>query len=117
MRYMLLIYINEDNYQAASKDAATQMTAAYFAYTDAMKEAGVWLGGGRLRPTSMATSVRFQDGQKKVLDGPYADTKEQLGGYYMIEAPDMDAALSWASRCPGAQHGTIEVRPIWDYAE
>jgi hypothetical protein len=117
MRYMLLIYINEDDYQTASKDAATKMTASYFAYTDAMKEAGVWLDGGRLRPTSMATSVRFQDGQKKVLDGPYADTKEQLGGYYMIEAPDMDAALSWAARCPGAQYGTIEVRPIWEYTE
>jgi hypothetical protein len=122
MRYMLLIYINEGNYQGASKDAATKTMAAYLAYTDAMKEAGVkeagvWLDGGRLRPTSMATSVRFRDGQKKVLDGPYADTKEQLGGYYMIEAPDMDVALSWASRCPGAQYGTIEVRPIWEYPE
>jgi len=117
MRYMLLIYINEDDYQAASTEAATKMTAAYFAYTDAMKEAGVWLDGGRLRPTSTATRVRFQDDQKKVLDGPYADTKEQLGGYYMIEAPDMDTALSWASRCPGAQRGTIEVRPMWEYAE
>lgn len=117
MRYMLLIYINEGDYQAASKEAAAQMTAAYFAYTDAMKEAGVWLDGGRLRPTSTATRVRFQEGQKKVLDGPYADTKEQLGGYYMIEAADMDAALSWAARCPGAQRGTIEVRPMWEYTE
>ena len=70
-------------------------------------------GGNRLRPTAEATTVRVKGGKTEVLDGPYADTKEQLGGYYMIDVPDLDAALSWAARCPSASNGTIEVRPIW----
>jgi hypothetical protein len=113
MKYLLLIYGNEAGMQAASKDAVTQMSAAYIAYTQAMIKAGVHVGGERLRPTSSASTVRVADGKTNVLDGPYAETKEQLGGYYMIDVPDLDAALSWAARCPGASHGTIEVRPIW----
>jgi hypothetical protein len=93
------------------------MSAAYGAYTEAMKKAGVFVGGERLRPTASATSVRVAGGKTNVLDGPYADTKEQLGGYYMIEVPDMDAAISWASRCPGAGTGTMEVRPVWPMDE
>ena len=76
-------------------------------------KAGVVLGGNRLRPTSEATTVRVKGGKTEVLDGPYADTKEQLGGYYLIDVPDLDAALSWAARCPTAANGTIEVRAIW----
>ena len=102
MQYLLLIYGNEAGMAAAPKEAVTQMSAAYAAYTEAMKKAGVFLGGDRLRPTSAATTVRVTNGKTNVLDGPYADTKEQLGGYYMIEVPDLDAALSWAARCPGA---------------
>jgi hypothetical protein len=83
------------------------------AYTEAMKKAGVHVGGERLRPTSASSTVRVANGKTQVLDGPYAETKEQLGGYYMIDVPDLDAALSWAARCPGAAHGTMEVRPIW----
>jgi hypothetical protein len=116
MKYLLLIYGNESRALAASKEGVTQMTAAYAAYTEAMKKAGVLVGGERLRPTSDATTVRVAAGKSQVLNGPYAETKEQLGGYYMIEAPDLDAALSWAARCPGAEHGTIEVRPIWPMA-
>ena len=71
------------------------------------------LGGNRLRPTSSTTTVRVVDGKTQVLDGPYAETKEQLAGYYLIEVPDLDAALSWAARCPGASYGSMEVRPIW----
>ena len=71
------------------------------------------VSGDRLRPSSAATTVRSTNGKTQVLDGPYAETKEQLGGYYVIEAPDLDAALSWAQRCPGATHGVVEVRPIW----
>jgi hypothetical protein len=89
------------------------MQAAYMDYTEAMRKAGVLVGSNRLRPTSEATTVRAPGGRKSVLDGPFAETKEQLGGYYLIEVPDLDAALSWAVRCPGAQHGAIEVRPIW----
>jgi hypothetical protein len=114
MKYMLLIYLNEANMMSASKETAGQMQAAYGAYTEAMKKAGVHVGSGRLRPTSSGTTVRVTDGKTEVLDGPYAETKEQLGGYYMIEVPDLDAALSWAARCPGASHGVIEVRPLWE---
>jgi hypothetical protein len=113
MQYLLLIYGNEAGMQAATKEQTNQMHAAYGAYTEAMKKAGVIVGGERLKPTSTATSVRVAKGKTEVLNGPYAETKEQLGGYYMIDVPDLDAALSWAARCPGANHGTIEVRPIW----
>jgi hypothetical protein len=89
------------------------MSAAYGAYTEAMKKAGVHVAGERLRPSSMATVVRTNNGKTSVLNGPYAEIKEQLGGYYLIEAADLDAAIGWAARCPGAQFGAIEVRPIW----
>ena len=113
MQYLLMIYGNEAGMLSASKEQAGQMIAAYAAYTEAMKKAGVYIGANRLQPTSTATTVRAQNGKSNVLDGPYAETKEQLGGYYMIEAPDLDAALAWAARCPGATYGAIEVRPIW----
>jgi hypothetical protein len=113
MQYLLLIYGNEAAMASASETDRGQMTAAYGAYTEAMVKAGVMVGGNRLRPTSTATTVRSPGGKAQVLDGPYAETKEQLGGYYLIEAPDLDAALSWAERCPGAATGALEVRPIW----
>jgi hypothetical protein len=113
MQYLLMIYTNEAGMLAAPKEAVGQMSAAYAAYSEAMGKAGVVLGGNRLRPTSESTTVRVKGGKTEVLDGPYADTKEQLGGYYLIDVPDLDAALSWAARCPSAANGTIEVRPIW----
>lgn len=113
MQYMLLIFGNEAGMQARSKAEGEQMLAAYGAYTEAMKKAGIMLGGNRLQPSIAATTVRVTDGKTKVLNGPYAETREQLGGYFLIEAPDLDAALAWAARCPGASHGTVEVRPIW----
>jgi hypothetical protein len=113
MNYLLLIYGDEAAMQSASKEMVGQMVAAYAAYTEAMKKAGVHVGSNRLRPTASGTTVRVTNGKTEVLDGPYAETKEQLAGYYMIEVPDLDAALSWAARCPGASHGAIEVRPIW----
>ena len=113
MQYLLMIYGNEAGMLAASKDQVTQMSAAYTAYTEALTQAGVIRGGERLRPTSEATVVRVKGGKTDVIDGPYADTKEQLGGFYLIDVPDLDAALSWAARCPGAATGTMEVRAIW----
>ena len=89
------------------------MLAAYDAYTKAMKEAGAYVGGERLQPSSTATTVRVQNGKTQVLNGPYAEVKEQLGGYYLIEAADLDGAIAWAARCPGTSRGAIEVRPIW----
>jgi len=113
MKYLLLIAFEEATWAAMSDAQKTEGSAAYGAYTEAMAKAGVLLGGERLKPTSTATSVRVRNGKTEVLNGPYAETREQLGGYYVIEASDLDAALSWAARCPGASHGTMEVRPIW----
>jgi hypothetical protein len=114
MRYLLMIYGNETAMQAASKADIDQMHAAYTAYTEALKNGGILRGGERLQRTSAATTVRVANGKTQVLDGPYAETKEQLGGYYMIDVPDLDTALSWAARCPGASRGVMEVRPIWE---
>src|SRR5262245_919209 len=113
MIYLLLIYANEAAIGSATKTEIDQVHAAYGAYTEALQKAGVIVGGERLRPSSAGTTVRVTDGKTKVLDGPYAETKEQLAGYYMIDVPDLDAALSWAARCPGASRGVMEVRPIW----
>jgi hypothetical protein len=115
MKYLLLIYGNETAMQKASEKESGEMHAAYLAYTEAMKKAGVIAGGERLRPTSDATTVRLANGKSTVLNGPYAETKEQLGGFYVIDVADLDAALSWAARCPGASRGTIEVRPVWPF--
>lgn len=113
MQYLLTLYAEEAGWNRMSKDEQKQGVAAYMAYSEALKQAGALKGSNRLQPTSTATTVRIVDGKTQVLDGPYADTKEQLGGYYLIEATDLDAALSWAARCPGSQHGVVEVRPIW----
>jgi len=113
MKYMLLIYSNEKQMAAGNQADAEKVLGAYGAYSQAMQKAGVMVGGDRLRPTDASTSVKVANGKTQVLNGPYAESREQLGGYYMIDVPDLDAAISWASRCPGASHGTVEVRPIW----
>ncbi|TMH45486.1 MAG: YciI family protein [Betaproteobacteria bacterium] len=113
MEYVLLIYGNESAMLNAPKDATAQTIAAYRAYTEALKKAGVHRASNRLRPTSDATTVRAPGGKQSVLNGPFAETKEQLAGFYLIDVPDLDAALTWAKRCPGAAHGSIEVRPVW----
>jgi hypothetical protein len=113
MQYMLLIYGDERAGESASREQMNEIINAYMAYSQALSDAKVVVASNRLRPTSAATTVRIADGRTKVLDGPFAETKEQLGGYYLIDVPDLDAALSWASRCPGARYGTVEVRPIW----
>lgn len=112
MQYMLLIYQNEAGLQQIRDRDVTEVTGAYLAFTKAMQDAGVLVGGDRLDRSVNATTVRAENGKTKVLNGPYAETKEQLGGYYIVEAKDLDAALSWAARCPGARHGVMEVRPI-----
>ena len=112
MKYMLLIYTNEAGFRG--KTEIEQTMAAYGAYGEALKKAGIVVGMDRLQPSTAATTVRISNGKTDVLDGPYAETKEQLGGYFMIDVPDLDAALSWAARCPGASHGVVEVRPLWN---
>ena len=111
MNYMILIY--QDATQAAKPlDMASPVTAPWIAYSQALRDAGVMVGGNRLAPHPSATTVKVRDGKRQVQDGPYADTKEQLAGYYMIDVPDLDAALDWAAKCPGAANGILEVRPI-----
>ena len=117
MRYMLMINNNEAAMAAMPIEKTQQMSAAYGAYTEALKKSGAWLAGERLRPSQATTSVRITDGKTNVIDGPYADTKEQLAGFYMIEAADIDTAIEWAARCPAASTGTVELRPIWEMAD
>lgn len=113
MQYLLMIYASEAAENAMPPAEMGAIMQAYGAYTEALLKAGVMKGGERLRPTTDATSVRVRNGKSEVLNGPYADTQEQLGGYYVIDVPDLDAALQWAARCPSSVYGTIEVRPIW----
>jgi hypothetical protein len=118
MRYLILIYEqNSANPPAdpmpADERAAT--TAAYNAYTAMLRERGHFLGGEALQPVTAATTVRIRDGQTMTTDGPFAETKEALGGFYMIEAADLDEALELAAGVPAARYGSIEVRPIWEY--
>jgi hypothetical protein len=114
MQYLLLLYANENGWNALTPAQQQQGAAAYKAYTEALQKSGALKGSNRLQPTSSATTVRIENGKSQVLDGPYADSKEQLGGYYLIDAPDLDGAIAWANRCPGAGHGVVEVRPVWD---
>jgi hypothetical protein len=116
MQYILMLYVNEAGWTKLTKAEQEQGVAAYRAYTEALTKAGVLMGSNRLQPTSAATTVRVTNGKSQVLDGPYADSKEQLGGYYMIDVADLDAAIAWAARCPTASHGVVEVRPIWNMA-
>jgi len=109
---MLLIYQNEAAMAQARQQDVGAVVAAYGAYTKAMVDAGVFVAGDRLERSANGTTVRSENGKTKVLNGPYAETKEQLGGYYLIECKDLDAALSWAARCPNVQTGVMEVRPV-----
>ena len=113
MQYILMLYSEEAGWSRLTQAEQEQAMAAYNAYTEALKKAGVLAGANRLRPSSVATTVRVANGKSQVLNGPYADSKEQLGGYYVIDVPDLDAAISWAARCPAASHGVVEVRPLW----
>lgn len=107
---MLLIYESAAEFDArAGKDRAA-FWGAWKSYADALKHAGVMAGGSGLEPPSTGTTVRPRDGERTVQDGPYADTKEQLGGFFILDVPDLDAAIDWASRCP-VKGGAVEVRP------
>jgi hypothetical protein len=113
MQYILMLYAPEAGWSELTQAQQEQAMGAYNAYTEALKNAGVLAGVNRLQPTSTATTVRVAHGKSQVLDGPYADSKEQIGGYYIIEVPDLNAAISWGARCPAASHGVVEVRPLW----
>lgn len=113
MQYILMTYVQEDGWSRLTKAEQEQGVAAYMAYSEALTKAGVLKGGNRLQASSAATTVRIADGKPRVLDGPYADSKEQLGGYFIVDVADLDAAIAWAARCPAASHGVVEVRPLW----
>jgi hypothetical protein len=113
MQYLLLIYSNEAEMAGRTASAIASMTAEYTEFTKGIVQSGHFKAGDRLRPTSAATTVRLRNGQLAVTDGPFAETREQLGGYYFVEAKNLDEATAIAARIPGAKHGSIEVRPIW----
>ena len=113
MQYLLLIHSDEAAMKSAPPEATGQMHAAYMAYTKACRRPASCLTAIACAPPTRPPRSRITGGKTQVLDGPYAETKEQLAGYYLIDVANLDAALSWAARCPGASHGSIEVRPIW----
>jgi hypothetical protein len=115
MRYLLLIYTQEPA-EAAPEDIMAAEMKAYNGYGDWLTEKGYFKAGEALQPTPTATTVRVREGKTVTTDGPYAETKEQLGGFYLVDCPTIDEAIEAAARIPGALHGSIEVRPIWDFA-
>jgi hypothetical protein len=117
MRYAILIYDTETanpSPEPPDPELYGQVMSAYNAYTQMLRDRGAFLGGEALQPNPTATTLRLKDGQTVTTDGPFAETKEGLGGFYLIEAKDLDEALELAAQCPGIRAGAIEVRPIWD---
>ncbi len=114
MRYILLICADESGVQALSPAEGEAMMAEYGAFGEEMAKRGALQGGERLRPTTDATTVQLRDGKVLTSDGPFAETKEQIGGYYVVDCKDLDEAIQIAAKIPGARVGTIEVRPIWE---
>lgn len=112
MKYLCLIYENETNWASYSKEQADSIMGEYFAFTEDIRKSGHALGGEALQPTNTATTVRVRNGKVSTTDGPFAETKEQLGGYYLIEAKDLNDAIQVAARIPGAKNGCVEVRPL-----
>jgi hypothetical protein len=112
MRYVLQIYSPDGYWDSLGPKEREALYKEYFAFTRDLSEQGVLVGSHELEPASTATSVRVRDGETLVTDGPFAETKERLGGYYVIDADSLDEALEWAARIPSARHGTIEVRPV-----
>ena len=115
MRYLLAIYGDESQRDAMTPEDGVAMMEAYNAYTQEVERAGVMLGGDGLQASSTASTVRVRDGERLITDGPFAETREQLAGFYLLECKDLDEAIEWAAKIPGAQSGTIEVRPVIDY--
>ena len=112
MQYLMLIYSQEANFARMTPQEVAAMSAEFGKYTEEITKAGKYRGGNRLAPTASATTVRVRDGKRVTTDGPFAETKEQLGGYYLIDANDLDEAIALAAKIPSARFGLIEVRPI-----
>jgi hypothetical protein len=117
MKYMLMDYVSEAGWPELAEGEKERWLGAYRAYIEAMAKAGVLRDSRGLQPTSAATTVRTTDAKLQVLDGPYADSKEQLAGFHIVEVADLDAAIAWASRCPTVLHGVVEVRPLLERSD
>ncbi len=115
MKYLCTIYGDESQWGEVTPEQSAEVMAAYGAFGEAAEKAGVMLGGEGLEPTSAATTVRVRDGERLLSDGPFAETKEQLGGYYLLECGSLDEAIEWAAKIPGAASGSVEVRPVMNY--
>jgi hypothetical protein len=112
-QYLMLIYSPADG--GPSPEEMPEMHERWAAYTQSLKDAGLYIGGDALQGVETATTLRHRDGQLQITDGPFAETKEALGGYYLVEAPDLDTVLDHASRVPNISWGSMEVRPIWEF--
>lgn len=112
MQFALLIYESPEAFKIRKNDGTDSYTGAWRAYHGALLEAGIYVAGEPLQATETGTTVQVKDGKRLVQDGPYADTKEQLGGFIILEVPSLDVALEWAARCPAASIGAVEVRPL-----
>jgi hypothetical protein len=115
MRYLCLLYGNEAIDAQMTPEESQQQIGEYFAFNEEASSAGVNLGGEALMPTAMATTVRLRDGKVQTMDGPFAETKEQLGGYYLIQCENLDEAIQWAAKIPAARDGCVEVRPVVEW--
>ena len=112
MQYLLLIYDEESIWESMAEEERNRLYGEYMAFTQELKDAGAYVTADQLQPTAAATSVRIRDDEPLVTDGPFAETKEQLGGFYLIEVDSLDEAIEWAAKIPSARVGTIEVRPV-----
>lgn len=117
MLYFLLIHADEGHHANLSKEEDFAVIARYVRLREEMTAAGIYVSGHRLRPVSTATTVRKRDSQTLITDGPFAETKEQFGGYFLVDVESLDEALEWASRPPAAEYGSVEVRPVWFHPE
>ena len=115
MKYLLSIYNDESSWDSASPDQIQKMMEAYYAFGREVEERGAYLAGEGLQPTSAATTVCVRNDERLITDGPFAETKEQLGGFYLLECKDLDEAIEFAAKIPGAQNGSVEVRPVMNY--
>lgn len=114
MKYLLMICSEESGYETMSEEDMGKLMADYGTFTEELGQSGALLGGERLHPTPTATTVRVRDGKTSTVDGPFAETKEQMGGYYIIDVKDLDEAIAWAAKIPTAKYGSVEVRPVWE---
>ena len=115
MKYLCTIYGDETGWENVTPEQMSEIMNAYFAFSEAAEKAGVLRGGEGLERSSAATTVRVRDGERVLSDGPFAETKEQLGGFYLLECANLDEAIDWAARIPGAATGSVEVRPVMNY--